>query len=112
MEDLETSIFFKSLQYGTVGFGCICLAISFFLFMHFIKSRRKIGKAVGLMLLGESVGAAVTVAFAITADGVIDIGNPISAMILRWIMFSAAFVTSLHLAYQTWMIEIGAETED
>ena len=58
------------------------------------------------MLLGESIGAAVTVAFAITADGLLNIVGPVSAMVMRWIMFSIAFVTSIHLAYQTWKIEI------
>lgn len=106
---MEGSVFFRTLQYATVGFGCICLAISFFLFCHFIRSKKKIGKAVGLMLLGESVGAAVTIAFAIMSDGLIDIVDPLVAMVMRWIMFSAAFVTSLHLAYRTWMIEVGAD---
>ena len=101
--------FFRALQIGTVGLGFIAVFLSFALFMHFWRSPRKISKAVGLMLLGESIGACVTVIFAMGADGLTDVIGPKSAIVLRIVLFSAAMVTSLHLAYRIWMIEIGEE---
>lgn len=92
------------MRYATVGVGFIATFLSLSLFAFFIKSRKPIGKAVGLMLLGESIGLAITIAFSITADGVFDIMNPPAAMAMRWGMFLVAMSTSIHLAYQTWKI--------
>jgi len=100
-------MFFKSLQLMTAGFGFCCVTLSFFLFVHFVNSKKPIGKAVAFMLLGESIGGAATVVFAIAAEGILDVITPISAMALRWVMFSAAAISSIHLAYQTWKIETG-----
>lgn len=61
------------------------------------------------MLFGESVGAGITVAFSIMADGVFDFLTPAGAMCLRWLMFSVAIATSIHLAYQTHKIEMRDE---
>ena len=103
--------YFRVLQYATVGFGCVCMFMSFVLFMHFMQSKRPIGKAVGFMLLGESVGALITVIFAITNDGLLEeMTDDTSALIMRWVMFSFAFVTSAHLAYQTWVIETDTDS--
>ena len=92
------------MRYATVGVGFIAVFLSFSLFAFFMKSRKPIGKAVGLMLLGESIGLAITIVFSITADGVFDIMSPHAAMVMRWVMFLVAMSTSIHLAYQTWKI--------
>jgi len=101
---VEQEYFFVCMRYATVGVGFIAAFLSFSLFAFFIKSKRPIGKAVGLMLLGESIGLAVTIAFSITSEGVFDIMNPQAAMAMRWVMFLVAMTTSIHLAYQTWKI--------
>lgn len=103
-------MFFRLLQYATVCFGSMCVFMSFVLFTHFIRSRKPIGKAVGLMLLGESIGGAVTVVFAITAEGIFeDALTPPIILTMRWVMFSAAFLSSVHLAVQTYRIETGTD---
>lgn len=99
----------RLLQIGTICFGSICVFMSMMLFIHFIRSPRKIGKAVALMLLGEAVGSTVVVIFSIAANGPLDVLTPIECLALRWVMFSVATVTSIHLAYRTWMIEVGAD---
>ena len=82
--------------------------MSFMLFVHFIRSHKPIGKAVALMLLGESIGSAVTVVFAIAAEGIFDdMLTPAVMLGMRWLMFTVAFATSVHLAVQTWRIETG-----
>lgn len=101
--------FFESMQILTVSVGVVCAAMPFGLFLHFIKSSRPIGKAVAFMLLGESIGIGLTVCFSITAEGVLDIITPLASMIMRWVMFGAAIISSTHLAYRTWMIETGNE---
>ena len=103
----EHSLFFRLMQYGTVGFGFVCFTIPLLLGVKFIKSRKPIGKAIAIMLFGECIGIAVTILFAILNDGVMDdYVGPIEALALRLTMFAAAIVTSLHLAYQMWIIEI------
>jgi hypothetical protein len=101
--------FFRALQFLTVGFGCICAACPFLLFWRFSYSKRAIGKAVAFMLLGESIGVSITVVFAITSDGILDIGGPWQSMFLRWGIYGTAFVTSIHLAYRTWQVETGTD---
>lgn len=93
------------LQFATVAFGSICVAMSLGLFYHFSRSRRPIGRAVAYMLLGEAVGAGVAIVFSISGYGVFSIMTPEVALALRWVMFGTAFLTSLHLSYQTWVIE-------
>ena len=102
----EDSVFFSALQYFTVCFGISAITMSSLLALHFGRSRRPIGKAVGFMLAGEAVGGLATIIFAITSQGVMDIGSATSSIVLRWVIFSTAMVTSLHLAYQTRKIEI------
>ena len=101
-----------ALQYLTVALGCVALAFALFMFVYFIRSKYPIGKAVALMLLGESIGIAVTVGFSIFANGLYDCIGDSGSMFLRWVMFLTALATSLHLAYQTRLIELRAIKDD
>lgn len=101
--------FVSSIKIFTVLFGAASCALSFALFMHFIASRKPIGKAVGMMLFGEFFCGIATVVFSITHNGMLDIGGDVSSILLRLSMFSVASATSLHLAYQTWKIETGQD---
>lgn len=82
------------------------------MFVYFVRSKFPIGKAVALMLLGESIGLSVTVGFSIFANGLYDCLGPSGSMFLRWIMFLTALTTSVHLAYQTRLIELRAIKDD
>jgi hypothetical protein len=94
------------LHIATIGLGIISLFLSLSLSFYFIRSQKPIGKAVAFMLFGESVGALVAVVFSIYANGLFDVLGPGVSLLLRWTMFLTAITTSLHLAYQTRMVEL------
>jgi hypothetical protein len=99
-------------KFFTVVLGVAAVTMSSMLGIHFIRATRPIGKAVGLMLFGEAVGGFLTVLFAVTTDGILDIGTPVTSIAMRWAIFLTAMTTSIHLAYQTWKIEVyGDERE-
>lgn len=100
------SVFMTVMQYATVGFGCVTTAISIALCLYFIRSRVSIGKAVGLMLGGEAITGIIVISFAITAKGILDIITQEAAMAMRLVMFSVAFLTSVHLAVQIRRLEV------
>ena len=99
-------------KFATVALGSAAVTMSTLLGIHFIRVTRPIGKAVGLMLIGEAIGGAITILFAITTDGIVDIGTPVTSMVMRWVIFLTAMVTSAHLAYQTWKIEVGGDERE
>lgn len=103
---LESCSAFIVWKFVTVALGTSAVTMSTLLGVHFLRATRPIGKAVGLMLLGEAVGGIVTIIFAVTTDGIVDIGTPVTTMVMRWVIFLTAMVTSIHLAYQTWKIEV------
>lgn len=100
------------LQVFTVAVGAVALSFSLVMFLYFIRSRNRIGRAVAYMLAGESVGIAVTIAFACLSNGIYDLIGPYGALILRWILFSAAIATSAHLAYRTRQIELQLSNDE
>lgn len=109
---LESCSAFMVWKFATVALGTAAVTMSTLLGIHFLRATRPIGKAVGLMLVGEAIGGAVTILFAITSDGILNIATPVTSMAMRWVIFLTAMVTSIHLAYQTWKIEVyGDERE-
>lgn len=109
---LESCSAFIVWKFVTVALGTSAVTMSTLLGIHFIRVPKPIGKAVGFMLLGEAIGGAITILFAITSDGIVDIATPVTTMVMRWVIFLTAMVTSIHLAYQTWKIEVyGDERE-
>lgn len=86
--------------------GTVALTFSASMFCYFIRSRAKIGKAVAYMLAGECIGIAMTLVFCVFANGVYDFLGDHGSMFLRWVMFTAAIASSVHLAYRTRQIEL------
>jgi len=105
LEHQRGELFIHVMQYATVALGSIAVLLAAVLSLLFWRSRKPIGKAVALMLTGEAVGALVTVIFAMTTYGLTNIMTEGWAIALRWVMFSAASLSSIHLAYRTWQLE-------
>jgi len=100
------------LHIATVALGCVSLSLSLSLFLYFRRSSQPIGRAVAFMLLGETIGAAATVIFALTADGLYNVLNDSGSTALRWVIFTSAILTSVHLAYQTRLVELDSMAKD
>ena len=100
------------LHIATIALGCVSLSLSLLLFLYFRRSSQPIGRAVAFMLLGETVGAAATVIFALTANGLYDVLGDGGSTVLRWVIFTSAILTSVHLAYQTRLVELDAMAKD
>ena len=98
-------------EFWVVCFGLCCFSVTLTLFAYFIRSKHRIGKAVAYMLAGEAVGLFVTVVFALTSKGVFDVLPSAVAMVLRIIVFSVAFASSVHLAYVTAKIQLVEKSE-
>ena len=95
----------RSLQYVTIFVGIVAVTCSMSLALVFWKSRKPIGKAVSVMLFCEGIGGLVTVIFATMTQGSLEQIGPEMSMVLRWILFSTAIVSSTHLAYHTFKLE-------
>lgn len=99
--------FLKILVAGA-GVSAVLLCIG--LCVYFIRSRHRIGRAVGYDKLAEGILSGMTLVFAFTADGVWDIGlSPVAMAMMRLVMFGTSIVCSLHLAYATRRIISGDE---
>lgn len=100
------------LHIATIALGCVSLSLSLSLFLYFRRSSQPIGRAVAFMLLGETIGAAATVIFALTANGLYDVLDDGGSTALRWVIFTSAILTSVHLAYQTRLVELDSMAKD
>jgi hypothetical protein len=92
----------------TVCLGLLSVALSTCLCLYFLRSKTRISRAFAYTLAGEAFLAAVTVLFALFAQGLYDFISLPAAMIMRWSMFLVATATSFHLAYQLRLIELQA----
>ncbi len=96
------------LQYLTALVGLVCVGLSIYLAGCFKGSGHPLGVALSVMLLGEAVVGGFTVLFALmTAVGYQWDAHPLMQMSVRWAIFSAASLTSLHLAWEVRKIQAG-----
>jgi hypothetical protein len=93
------------LQHITAIAGIFCVGLSTYLAGRFHGSGHPLGAALSVMLLGEAFVGLFTVLFAfLTAFGYSWDAHPFAQMAMRWAIFAAASITSLHLAYHVWDI--------
>lgn len=86
------------LQLVTVMLGVVTVCLSLFLAYLFFRLHRDLGFALGLMLLAEAFVGFCTLIF--STASLVNIYNtmtPEAAMAIRWAMFLASSVTSIHL---------------
>jgi hypothetical protein len=95
-----------TLEWATVVLGATALVFAVVLALQFLRSNHPLGLALGMQLAGESVGITVTLIFAIgTATGYNWYVSPVQMMILRWVFFLTALVTSMHLGWKVFNIK-------
>lgn len=87
----------RFFQLGTIAFGVIAAVVSFFLFLKFVKSRKKLGRAVAFMLAGEFTTLTATVVFSVITIGAIGRPTPVQEIMLRWVIFSVTCASTLYL---------------
>ena len=88
--------FFDLMEYGTVMYGVFAACFSAYYAVYFARSPKNIGKSVSLVLAAESFGLWITVIFSLGA-GVWRWIGPEQEMAMRWLLFSSANFSSMHL---------------
>ena len=107
-------LFHQAFQIFVFLLGIFSCSLSIGLCSYFLRSRNRLGRAVGWMLFGEAVTGACTLIFASSAmingiavgraADIVDQWNhwnsmtPHTASCLRVAMFSVTALTSIHLA--------------
>ena len=88
------------LQWLTVIFGLVAAYVSIRYSVKFWTRKDSFGRVLSLMLAGEFVSMASVLIFALyTAVGAYADITPVNMMVLRWLIFSTALLTTLYLGY-------------
>lgn len=83
----------------TVVMGCLAVCLSGGLAVYFSTSRKRVGRAMALMLGGETVGSLVVTTFAaLEVSGVLPDFPILASTALRWIALTIAVASSIHLS--------------
>ena len=81
--------------------GAVTVALSAYLAVHFWRAGRELGAALGLMLGAEAVMGAVTLTYALAPVVGYEVRiGPWGDVAMRTTIFTAAAVTSAHLAWK------------
>lgn len=93
--DFET---IKALELVTIVFGLATVCISLILAHKFVKINIPISEALSFQLLAEGFIGIITVIFAVSSWlGLYNSLLPEMAMVLRWLIFGVAALTSINL---------------
>lgn len=84
-------------QHLTVAFGVVAALVTLVFFVKFLASRKKLGRAVAVMLAGEFLTVTATLAFALITLGEIGQPSAVTEIVLRWSIFGATVGSTLYL---------------
>lgn len=88
-----------ALLITTVVVGCFAVCMSGGLAVYFSTSRKRVGRAMALMLGGETIGSLVVTTFAtLEVTGTLPDFPILASTALRWVALAVAVASSIHLS--------------